>query len=152
VKIKGAEIEVLGTHFNVKAYDEESLSSTTLIDGAVKVVRGNESLQLKPREQAEIGYPTSGANPPMKLIHGVDIDHVLAWKSGSLEFRDDALFSVMQSISRCYDIEIHYPSGIPDNRFTGNFSRKDNIQKILNQLAHQHIHCTLDGKVITVTH
>jgi len=150
VKIKGAEIEVLGTHFNVKAYDEESSSKTTLVDGAVKVVRGTEILQLKPGEQAEIVYPTSGANPPMKLLKGADIDHVLSWKNGSLEFRDDALSSVMQAISRCYDVEIRYQSGIPERQFTGNFSRHSNIQQILNQLAHQNIRCSLQGKVVTV--
>jgi len=150
VKIKGAEIEVLGTHFNVKAYDEEPSSTTTLVDGAVKVIRGTETMQLKPGEQAEIVYPTSGVNPPMKLQKGVDIDHVLSWKSGGLEFRDDALSSVMQAISRCYDVEIRYQSGIPERQFTGNFSRKSNIQQILNQLEHQNIHCTLQGKVVTV--
>ncbi|MDO6432272.1 FecR domain-containing protein [Flavitalea sp. BT771] len=150
VKIKGAEIEVLGTHFNVKAYGEESSSKTTLVDGAVKVIRGTETLQLKPGEQAEIVYPTSGANPPMKLQKGVDIDHVLSWKSGDLEFKDDALSNVMQAISRCYDVEIRYQSGIPEARFTGNFSRQSNIQQILNQLEHQNIHCSLQGKVVTV--
>src|SRR5882757_1512339 len=50
----GAESEVLGTHFNVKAYEDESSSKATLVDGAVKVIRGGESLQLKPGEQAEI--------------------------------------------------------------------------------------------------
>jgi len=152
VKIKGVEIEVLGTHFNVKAYEEESSSKTTLVDGAVKVIRGAESLQLKPGEQAEIVYPKSGVYAPMKLLKGADIDYVLSWKSGDLEFRDDALFTVMQAISRCYDVEIRYQSGIPDGHFTGNFSRKSNIQQILNQLTHQNIHCAYDGKVITVMH
>lgn len=152
VKIKGAEIEVLGTHFNVKAYEDESSSKTTLVDGAVKMIRGTESLQLKPGEQAEIVYSRSGVYAPMKLLKGADIDYVLSWKIGDLEFRDDVLFTVMQAISRCYDVEIRYQSGIPDGRFTGNFSRKSNIQQILNQLAHQNIHCALDGKVITVVH
>jgi ferric-dicitrate binding protein FerR (iron transport regulator) len=152
VKIKGAEVEVLGTHFNVKAYEEESSSKTTLVDGAVKVISGSQSLQLKPGEQAEIVYPKSGVYAPMKLLREADMDHVLAWKSGDLEFRDDALFSVMQAISRCYDVEIRYPSGIPDGHFTGNFSRKSTIQQILNQLTHQNIHCAYDGKVITVMH
>src|SRR5882757_2009931 len=57
VRIKGAEIEVLGTHFNVKAYEDESSSKATLVDGAVKVIHGTQSLQLKPGEQAEIVDP-----------------------------------------------------------------------------------------------
>lgn len=152
VKIKGAEIEVLGTHFNVKAYEDETASQTTLIDGAVKVIRGTESVQLKAGEQVDVSYPTSGVPSVMKLSKGVDIDHVLLWKSGLLEFRDESLFTVMQAISRSYDIEVRYESGVPKQRFTGNFSRKSNIQKILNQLTSQNIHCAFDGRVITVMH
>lgn|GEM_PF-584488 len=152
VKIKGAEIEVLGTHFNVKAYDEESTSKTTLVDGAVKVIRGSRTLQLKPGQQAEINYPPSGSDPSMRLIREINIDAVLSWKSGGLDFKDDNLSTVMQAIARCYDVEIRYQSGVPNKSFTGNFSRKSNISQILNQLENQGIHCKQDGKIITVMH
>jgi len=152
VKIKGAEIEVLGTHFNVKAYDEESTSKTTLVDGAVKVIRGLETLQLKPGDQAEINYPPSGSDPSMRLIRGIDIDAALSWKNGGLDFKDDKLYTVMQAIARCYDLDIRYESGVPNISFTGNFSRKSNISQILNQLESQGIHCKRDGKIITVMH
>jgi len=150
VKIKGAEIEVLGTHFSVKAYDEESTSKTTLVDGAVKVIKGSETLQLKPGEQAEINYPPSGSDPSMRLIRGIDIDAALSWKSGGMDFKDDNLSTVMQAIARCYDVEIRYESGVPNKNFTGNFSRKSNISQILNQLENQGIHCKQNGKIITV--
>jgi len=152
VKIKGADIEVLGTHFNVKAYDEESISKTTLVDGAVKVVRGSQTLQLKAGEQAEINYPPSGSDPSMRLIRGINIDAVLSWKSGDLDFKDDNLSTVMQAIARCYNVEIRYQSEVPNKSFTGNFSRKSNISQILNQLENQGIHCKQDGKIITVMH
>jgi len=151
VKIKGAEVEVLGTHFNVKAYEEEAISRATLVDGAIKVIQGSQVLQLKPGEQAEISY---SANPPMRLVQvrKKDMEVVLAWKNGDLEFRDDDVSTVMQAIARCYNVEIRYPSGKPNDRFTGNFSRTSNIQQILNQLEHQNIHCTIEGNIITVTH
>ena len=88
----------------------------------------------------------------MNLIRGIDMDLVLSWKTGDPEFRDDGVYSVMQTIARCYDVEIRYPNGIPGIKFTGNLSRKSSIQQILNQLEHQHIHCTIDGKIITVQH
>jgi ferric-dicitrate binding protein FerR (iron transport regulator) len=152
VKIKGAEIQVLGTHFNVKAYEEESTSKTTLVDGAVKVIRGTETLQLKPGEQAEIYYPPSGGDPSMRVLRTMNIDVVLSWKSGRLQFKDDNLSVVMQAIARCYDVEVRYQSGVPNTSFTGNFSRKSNISQILSQLEDQGIHCTQDGKIITVMH
>ena len=39
-KLDGAEIEVLGTHFNVNAYDDETAIKTTLLEGSVKVRKG----------------------------------------------------------------------------------------------------------------
>jgi len=147
VRIKGAEIEVLGTHFNVRAYEEETSSKTTLVDGAVKVVRGSESLQLKPGEQAEI---TTGVL--MKLTNIADVEAILAWKKGVLDFKGEKVSTVLQTIARCYNVEIRNLSDVPDEQFTGNFSRKSNIQQILNQLAHQNIHCAFDGKLITVMH
>lgn len=147
VKIKSAEIEVLGTHFNVKAYEDESSSRATLVDGAVKVIRGTESLQLKPGEQIEI---ITGV--PMKLEKVENVDAVIAWKSGLLNFKDDRVSTVLQTISRCYNMVIRNPSDIPDVRYTGNFSRKSNIQQILNQLKNQHINCTIEGNIITVLH
>lgn len=147
VKIKGAEIEVLGTHFNVKAYEDEPSSKATLVDGAVKVIRGTESLQLKPGEQAEIIPGVS-----MKLEKVENVDGVIAWKNGLLNFRDDKISTVLQTIARCYDVAIRNPSDIPDVRYTGNFSRKSNIQQILNQLKNQHINCTIEGNIITVMH
>ncbi len=152
VKIKGAEIEVLGTHFNVKAYEEESTSKTTLVDGAVKVTRGSKVLQLKPGEQVEIKY--SEAEATMSLLKGIDTDIVTAWKSGDLDFKDEEVSSVLLAIARKFNLELQYPSGVPDYHvhYNGNFSHKSNILQILHQLESQNIHCTIDGNIIKVSH
>jgi ferric-dicitrate binding protein FerR (iron transport regulator) len=152
VKIKGAVIEVLGTHFNVQAYEEEATSKTTLVDGAVKLIRASQVIQLKPGEQAEIDYSPSAGDQSMRVLRNIDIEAVLSWKSGDLDFKDDKLYTVMQAIARCYDVEIRYQSGVPNISFTGNFSRKSNIYQILNQLESQGIHCKQEGKIITVMH
>jgi hypothetical protein len=48
-------------------------------------------------------------------------------------------------------VEVKYEGNIPEKRFTGNFSRKDDLRQILNQLEYQHIHFRITGKTITVT-
>jgi transmembrane sensor len=53
VKTNRAQIEVLGTHFNVMAYDDEKMK-TTLLEGAVNISSGNFSARLKPGQQAQI--------------------------------------------------------------------------------------------------
>lgn len=148
VKIRGAEIAVLGTRFNVKAYEDEASSKTTLVDGGIKVIRGTEEKVLQPGDQAEIAY-TAGVT--MKLSHNVDLETVLAWKDGDLEFNNDDLATVMKEIGRCYNMDVKLEEGVAERRFSGNLSRKSNISQIVDQLAHQNIHIRLDGKTIVVT-
>ena len=40
VSVKEMEVEVLGTHFNIMAYDDERSINTTLLEGSVKVAKG----------------------------------------------------------------------------------------------------------------
>ena len=151
VKIKEARIEVLGTNFNVMAYEDEPVSKTTLMGGAVKIVHGAEEASLQPGDQVEITYPSSGAITPMKLKRGVNTESVSSWKNGDLEFKNDDIHTVMREIARCYDVEVKYEGKLSERRFTGNFSRKDDLRQILKQLEYQHIHFRISGKTITVT-
>jgi len=152
IKIRDAKIEVLGTQINVMAYEDEPVSKTTLVEGAIKVVRGAEQLSLQPGEQAEIAYPLSGAITPIKLIRDVNQGSVLSWKSGYLDFKNDDLHTVMREIARCYDLEVKYEGKIREMHFTGNFSRKADFHEILQQLKDlQHISFSIAGKTITVT-
>jgi len=150
VKVKGADIEVLGTRFNVKAYDDEAVSRTTLVDGAIRVSSGVEAKVLQPGDQAEVPYMSSGVS--IRLSHGADLDNVLAWKNGDMEFNDDNLASVMREISRCYNLDVKLEEGVGEKRFTGNLSRKSSIQQIIDQLRHQDIQVRLDERTIVVTH
>lgn len=151
VKIRDANIEVLGTRFNAMAYEDEPVSKTTLVEGSVKVVRGEQELLLQQGDQAEITYSTSGVTMPIRLIRGVHQESILAWKGGDLEFKDDDLHTVMREIARCYNMEVKYEGNIPEKRFTGNFSRKSELQQILKQLETRNIHFRIVGKTITVT-
>ncbi|MES1160861.1 MAG: FecR domain-containing protein, partial [Bacteroidota bacterium] len=150
IQIRDAGIEVLGTSFNVMAYEDEPVSKTTLVDGAVKVIQGAQELTLQPGDQAQIAYPETSGVPSMRLIRGVDQGAILAWKNGDLEFKDDDLHTVMREIGRCYNMEVKYEGKIPVKTFTGNFSRKDSLIQILKQLEYQHIHFRITGKTITV--
>ena len=154
VLIKDAEVEVLGTDFNVMAYDDEPVSRTTLVEGAVKVERGSEEAILHPGQQAEIPNPLQGAAAPIKVVSGIDPRKVLAWKSGLFKFDNDELHTVMRVLSRCYNVDVQYDPKVPavsgDVKITGIFDRKDGLDKILAQLESQGIHFTNDGKTVTV--
>jgi ferric-dicitrate binding protein FerR (iron transport regulator) len=153
VLIKDAEVAVLGTHFNIMAYDDEPVSKTTLIDGAVRMESGSEQVDLHPGQQAEITYPSPGVSGKIRVISGVDPDVVLGWKSGSLDFRNADLYTVMRAVSRCYNVQIHYSQNLPEVvPFTGALKRQDSLSHVLKQLeGFLHLHFNNDGNNVTVT-
>ena len=152
VLIKGAEVEALGTEFNVKAYEDEAFSRTTLLEGIVKIASGSQNATLKPGEQAEVPYSAPGVSVPIRVTGGVNADAVLAWKDGFIQFRNEDLSNVMREIGRCYNVDIQYEPNIPEKKISGSFSRKEGLSKILEQLSNLDIHFTNDGKTVKVLH
>jgi len=154
VLIRDAEVTVLGTGFNVMAYDDEPVSRTTLVEGAIKITSSSQDEILKPGEQAEIAYTgSSDKSGRISVTSGVNTDKILAWRKGALEFENADLHTVMREIGRCYNVGIQYQSNMPDKRITGNFSRKVSLDKILEQLEllfDFHFRAT-DGKTVTVS-
>ena len=152
VLLKNAEVEVLGTTFNVMAYEDEPFSRTTLLDGAVKITNGSQEATLKPGEQAEVLYAAPGVSAPIRVISGVNADAVLAWKSGFLKFTNEDLHTVMRELGRCYNVEIQYESNISEQKISGSFSRKAGLSNNLEQLSNLGFHFSNDGKTVTVIH
>jgi transmembrane sensor len=104
------EVEVLGTHFNVNAYDDEDVIKTTLLEGKVKIVNRvsaiGKSVILKPGEQASISQASSQSN---KIpVQTVDLEVVMAWKNGLFHFENADIKTVMRQLSRWYDVEVEY--------------------------------------------
>jgi ferric-dicitrate binding protein FerR (iron transport regulator) len=138
-------IQVLGTNFNINAYDDAPSIKTTLLDGAVKVVKGKESKLLKPGQQADINRD----NHQMKIIKA-DLESVVAWKNGLFNFTDEGMAEIMQKISRWYNIEVVYQGKIPDGHYTGIISRDTNLSQVLKMLEFSGVHFKVEGKKLIV--
>jgi ferric-dicitrate binding protein FerR (iron transport regulator) len=152
VLIKDAAIEVLGTHFNVMAYEDEPVSRTTLIEGSVRMESGNDHKMLKPGEQAEIPYPSREGVESIKIIPNVNPEAVLAWKNGFFEFEHDELHTVMRTFARAYNVDIQVDPNVPEKFITGIFPRTASLRTLLmEQLKSLHIHFENDGKIVRVT-
>ena len=89
---------MLGTRFGVRVYQDESMASTTLAEGRVRVVAGKSKVVLVPGEQA---YWTEGKLRKRE----VDVNAVLAWVDGLFVFKHDELSYVINQLSRWYDVE-----------------------------------------------
>jgi hypothetical protein len=143
---KGVEIQVLGTHFNVNAYDDENSLKVTLLEGAVKVERpGNESLNIKPGQQAEIN-----AEGKMELNKEVDLDEIMSWKNNWFNFNTLTVPEIMQQIERWYNVSVTY-QGKPGNKhFSGIVSRNNNVSEVLKIMEQAGIKFKIEGRNITV--
>lgn len=146
VAVKGMMVQVLGTDFNIMAYDDEKNIQTTLLQGAVKVNKGTQTVQLKPGQQAQLN--TTGS---MSVSDNVDIEGVVAWKNGYFHFNHESLEGVMRQVSRWYDAEITYEGNVPDREFGGKIARGSDIQDVLKILELSNVHFRIEGKKIIVT-
>ena len=152
VLIKDAEVEVLGTDFNVMAYEDEPISRTTLVEGSVKIESGKQSVKLEPGQQAQVPNPASGADAPIKVLSGIDPKTVLAWKDGSFDFDHSDVQTVMRVLARSYNVEVQVDPAVASLPVMGDFDRKLGLGKILEQLESLNIaHFKLDGNKVTVT-
>lgn len=144
VSSNGAKIEVLGTHFNVRAYNNEKEIKTTLLEGSVKISGGNQSKLLKPGQQAVI----TGAQ--MKVLSDVDTEEQIAWKNGLFQFKDAGLEDVMQQAALWYDLNVNYEGKIPKKYFTGKVSRHVNASEFINMLKYTGVKFKMEGKNIII--
>ena len=149
VSAAGQVIEVLGTHFNVNAYTDETLLKTTLLEGSVKVNKGISFATLKPGQQSTIN--NNEITPVIKIAEVTDADEVMAWKDGKFYFNNADIKTVMRQIGRWYDVDIEYAGKIPGNdAFTGAFSRNMTASKALKILAFSGVDFKIEGRKIIV--
>lgn len=154
VLIKDAEVEVLGTHFDIMAYENEPISKTTLIDGAVRLVSGSKPYELKPGDQALVRYGSAGAGGATVKVTKVDAENALDWRNGYIDFTNADLQTVMRALTRYYNVEIQYPEAISSsNTVTVGLTVKDGLTHNLKIVeGYFGLHFKTDGKIVTVTH
>lgn len=137
-------IEVLGTNFNVNAYDNEHSIKTTLLEGSVKVSKGTESVRLKPGEQAQT---TAG----IEVVKTPDINSEISWTNGSFYFKDADIETVMRQASRWYDIEVNYKGTIPRKQLNGSISQQVPLHQFLEMLKFAGVNVVTNRKTVTIS-
>lgn len=144
----GGEVLVLGTHFNINAYNDEELQKTTLLEGAVVVAVAGRRQMLRPGEQAQVQPANASAGI---TVRQTDVEEAVAWKNGYFQFNQADLRAVMRQIARWYDVEISYEGPVPERKFWGDISREANIADVLKVLETSRVHFRIEGKKIIVT-
>ncbi len=147
------EVEVLGTEFNVNAYQDEAVIKTTLVEGKV-IVRSRESVvrswELAAGEQAVLNWSSSSSGSELKVENGVNISEVVAWKDGMFKFKDQPIEVIMRQVARWYGAEVVY-DGKVDFHFNATIYRKEPLEKLLYILEETNrVHFKIEGKNVVV--
>ena len=140
VKSNGQNVKVLGTHFNINAYDDEDKTRTTLLEGSVQISANNNHEILTPGQQAEV------VNHHITIINSSDTEAAVAWKNGNFVFNNADLPSLMRQLSRWYDVNIIYRGDIGEHEFVGQIKRSVKLSSVLKILAVSGVHFTITGK------
>ena len=141
-----ADISVLGTEFDVRAYTDEKEVVTTLVQGAVGVSSGRTYDRLKPGEQARI------AGKGDIRVAEVDIYPFIAWKNGRMVFENERLEKIMAELQRWYDFELFYADpDVKEMHFTIDILKYEEISKVLNLMERMNkVKFTQKGRTVVV--
>jgi transmembrane sensor len=140
-----SQVQVLGTHFNIKAYEDEADTRVTLLQGSVRVKHQQYNMQIIPGQQAiyNTGQPMHTAT--------ADTGQVVAWKEGLFAYQSSSITQVLRDAARWYDIDVVYAGKVPDDTFTGNIPRTATFTELLAILQMSRVHFKLENKQLTVT-
>ena len=130
VEIKGMEVKVLGTSFNLRSFAADNRSTATLISGKIEVKTSSRRVELSPNHQADLWV---GEN---KLdVREVDAAVYSAWTKGRFVFRRERLETILDDVSRWYNVTVFYEqSSAKDILFSGIMERYADISKTLEML------------------
>lgn len=151
VESKGQKVEVLGTHFNVNAYDEETMIKTTLLEGSVRVTnldvnRKSDMVILQPNQQSVLADNNS------IVVKQINVDEAVAWKNGYFRFRDENIAVIMRQLARWYDVAVVYEGEVPKALLNGKITSNRNISQVLKMLEKtKEVQFKIEGRRVVVT-
>ena len=146
VQIGDLEVKVLGTSFNVSAYEDAKDVTVVLLEGKVGVYAQKISHIMKPGDKIEYNKATHKITATQ--VHPNDY---IEWTKGNIYFEKESLENIMKTLSRIYDVEIRFDSNkLPNEYFTGTIPG-GGIQNALNILMlTSPFYYEMDGSVIVL--
>ena len=146
VQVGDLEVKVLGTSFNVSAYEDAKDVTVVLLEGKVGVYAQKMSHIMKPGDKIEYNKATHKITATQ--VHPSDY---IEWTKGNIYFEKESLENIMKTLSRIYDVEIRFDSNkLPNEYFTGTIPG-GGIQNALNILMlTSPFFYEMDGSVIVL--
>ncbi len=148
VDVTGTEVKVLGTHFNINSYNDESAIKTTLLEGSVEVSLPSQrgGVRLKPGQQA-----IKTGDGKLTINNNVVIEDVMAWKNGLFNFNNADIQDIMRQAARWYDVEVIYEGAPSAERYKGKVARNTSLAEMMKILELNGVKYRIDGKKIILS-
>lgn len=145
VRVGKTNIEVLGTHFNIMAYDNEEQITTTLLEGSVKITDEGRTATLRPGEELQLN------TRQFEVIRNADVEAAVAWKNGWFVFKDAGVETVMKQVERWYNISVKYEGRIPEKQLNGKVSRNASLSELMEMLSfYDDMKCSIEGNTVII--
>lgn len=136
VDIDGEQVEVLGTKFNVRHYEEDGKKIITLLEGSVAIETnvlqsgGHTSVKLAPNQQAVI-------NESINKVEVISVDASLytAWIDHVFRYEEERLEVILNDLSRYYGLKVFYQNqSCKAIEYSLRLNKEKSIEEILNVL------------------
>jgi len=130
VQTPHTSIQVTGTSFNVRAYADEEVESTTLVSGAVKINSENDVFELIPNQHYTYNKSTN-----TNIVTNINTDLYTSWKSGSFIFLNIPLENVMSYLSKWYGFQYSFEDETAKQvRIGAYLNRYENMNPIIDMI------------------
>ena len=150
VKANGMDIRVLGTSFNVSAYQDSESTSTTLVEGSVAVSTANGAERtITPSERLAYNKKSHQLS-----VEKVDTELYTSWINGEFKFRDMRLEDIMKKVNRWYNCQIRFEDpSVKELRFSGAAERDRPVEYLLELIQKvTEVNFEIENKTIVLMH
>jgi ferric-dicitrate binding protein FerR (iron transport regulator) len=130
VRTSEIAIRVMGTQFNVQAYEEDAGTQVVLASGAVQVTSNSNSKKIDLVPSQMYDYKAGQVS-----VTQVEVEKYISWVQGILYAEDERLDILMTKLSRYYGEKILFDEGIVNQKCTGKVDLKNDLGEVLNGLT-----------------
>lgn len=121
------KVEVLGTRFNVTAYKNEPSQSVVLVEGKVAISFSEDVCVLQPDVMLTV---ENGQSKTEK----VNVYNHISWKDGLLQYSNESLGTILNKLSRYYDVPIIYGEDVSRLKCDGKLVLFDTIEDVIETI------------------
>ena len=133
VKAEDIQVKVLGTRFNVKAYEDENNIEVALSEGSICVGldKGSSFIYMEPKQLVQFDKMKRTFSK-----QAINLNNYIAWKDGKFYFNGVSFGKIARQLERVFNVNIHITSDrLRNTAFTGDFVRGENLEQILRVMT-----------------